>query len=37
VTQQIQQRFLEIARGTAEDTHGWLTHVNAERASSRRG
>ena len=36
ITQQLQQRFLEIARGTAEDRHGWLTHVHAERASSRR-
>jgi branched-chain amino acid aminotransferase len=33
ITTQIQQRFLEIVRGAAEDTYGWLTHVRAERAS----
>lgn len=27
VTRQIQQRYLDIARGRAPDTHGWLTHV----------
>lgn len=32
ITQQLQQRFLDVARGAAEDTHGWLTHVRAERA-----
>ena len=35
VTQQLQKRFLDIARGASEDTHGWLTHVRAERASAR--
>jgi len=32
LTQQIQQRFLEVVRGAAADSHGWLTHVRAERA-----
>jgi branched-chain amino acid aminotransferase len=27
VTRRIQQRYLDIARGTAPDTHGWLTPV----------
>jgi branched-chain amino acid aminotransferase len=27
VTEVIQRRYLDIARGTAPDTHGWLTHV----------
>jgi branched-chain amino acid aminotransferase len=35
VTQQLQQRFLDIARGIAPDSHGWLTFVRAERAASR--
>jgi branched-chain amino acid aminotransferase len=35
VTQRIQSRFLEIVRGAAEDPHGWLTYVKAERASRR--
>ena len=35
VTLQLQQRFLQVARGEAEDTHGWLTYVRAERASAR--
>jgi branched-chain amino acid aminotransferase len=34
VTQRIQRRFLEIVRGAADDTHGWLTHVRAERAAA---
>lgn len=33
ITTQIQQHFLDIVRGAAEDTYGWLTHVRAERAS----
>jgi branched-chain amino acid aminotransferase len=28
VTAQIQQRFFDITRGTAEDVHGWLTLVS---------
>lgn len=27
VTRQLQQRYLDIARGRAPDTHGWLSHV----------
>jgi len=27
VTRAIQTRFLETVKGTAEDTHGWLTYV----------
>ena len=27
VTRQLQQRYLDIARGRVEDTHGWLSHV----------
>ncbi|HSJ26154.1 MAG TPA: branched-chain amino acid transaminase [Longimicrobiales bacterium] len=27
VTEQIQQRFLDIVNGRADDSHGWLTHV----------
>jgi branched-chain amino acid aminotransferase len=35
ITQQIQQRFLDTARGAIPDAHGWLTFVRAERAASR--
>jgi branched-chain amino acid aminotransferase len=35
ITLQLQQRFLDVARGAAEDQHGWLTYVRAERASVR--
>jgi branched-chain amino acid aminotransferase len=34
VTQQLQQRFLEVARGATTDPRGWLTYVRAERASA---
>ncbi|MGI8498836.1 MAG: branched-chain amino acid transaminase [Gemmatimonadaceae bacterium] len=34
VTQQLQRRFLDVVHGAADDAHGWLTHVNAERASA---
>jgi branched-chain amino acid aminotransferase len=27
ITEQLQRRFLEVARGVVEDSHGWLTHV----------
>ena len=27
VTRQLQRRYLEVAQGEAEDTHGWLTPV----------
>jgi len=33
ITQQLQQRYLDVAHGTAEDQHGWLTYVQAERAA----
>ena len=35
ITQQIQQRFLDTVYGRVEDTHGWLTHVRAEKAANR--
>lgn len=34
ITQQLQQRFLDIVHGRLSDDHGWLTHVRAERAST---
>jgi branched-chain amino acid aminotransferase len=34
ITQLIQRRFLDVARGAVEDTHGWLTYVRAERTAS---
>ncbi|HEX3865143.1 MAG TPA: branched-chain amino acid transaminase [Gemmatimonadaceae bacterium] len=33
VTTQIQQRFLDLAKGASEDPYGWLTYVRAERAA----
>ena len=33
ITTQIQQRFLDIAKGQIDDPYGWLTYVRAERAS----
>jgi branched-chain amino acid aminotransferase len=36
ITQQIQQKFLDVVHGRADDSHGWLTYVNAERASKTR-
>jgi branched-chain amino acid aminotransferase len=36
ITQQLQQRFLQVARGEVADEHNWLTHVRAERASAPR-
>ena len=36
ITQQLQQRFLDVVRGAAPDPHGWLTYVRAERASTPR-
>ena len=35
VTTQVQQRFLDIARGAVDDPYGWLTYVRAERESGR--
>ena len=37
ITTQLQQRFLDIVKGVAEDPYGWLTYVKAERASKARG
>lgn len=36
ITQQLQKRFLDTARGAIDDEHGWLTYVRAERASAGR-
>jgi branched-chain amino acid aminotransferase len=33
ITQQLQQRYLDAARGASEDRHGWLTYVRAEKAA----
>jgi branched-chain amino acid aminotransferase len=35
ITTQVQQRFLDIARGAVDDPYGWLTYVRAERESGR--
>jgi branched-chain amino acid aminotransferase len=35
ITQQIQQRFMDLVKGTGEDPYGWLTYVQAERASAK--
>ncbi len=37
ITLQLQRLFLDVAKGVAPDTHGWLTNVRAERASAARG
>jgi branched-chain amino acid aminotransferase len=34
ITQQIQRRFLDIAKGAADDEHQWLTYVRAERTAT---
>lgn len=34
ITSQLQERFLDVVRGGAEDRYGWLTYVRAERAST---
>ncbi|HEX3926702.1 MAG TPA: branched-chain amino acid transaminase [Gemmatimonadales bacterium] len=36
ITLQMQQRFLDTARGAAPDKHGWLTPVRAKRANASR-
>ena len=36
VTTQIQQRFLDLVKGAADDPYGWLTYVRAERMSETR-
>jgi len=33
ITTRIQQRFLDLVRGAADDPYGWLTYVHAERAA----
>src|SRR5258705_467221 len=35
VTKQLQRTFLDLVHGKAEDSHGWLTFVRAERASAK--
>jgi branched-chain amino acid aminotransferase len=35
ITHQLQQRYLDVAQGAAEDSRGWLTFVRAERAAAR--
>ena len=32
ITKRLQQRFLAIVRGEAEDVHGWLSHISKEAA-----
>ena len=34
ITRQLQRTFLDLVHGKGQDTHGWLTHVRAERASA---
>jgi branched-chain amino acid aminotransferase len=34
VTREIQQRFFEIVRGDAPDTHGWLQYVNSRETAT---
>lgn len=34
ITMRLQKAFLDLVHGRGEDTHGWLTHVKAERASA---
>jgi branched-chain amino acid aminotransferase len=33
ITMRLQRLFLDLVHGKGEDSHGWLTHVRAERAS----
>ena len=35
ITTQIQQRFLDLVKGVGDDPYGWLTYVQAERASAK--
>ena len=35
ITKQLQRTFLDLVHGKGADTHGWLTHVRAERASAK--
>jgi branched-chain amino acid aminotransferase len=34
VTERIQQRFFDIVRGAAPDTHGWLQYVQPREAAT---
>jgi branched-chain amino acid aminotransferase len=34
ITEAIQQRFFQIVKGEAPDTHGWLQPVNAREAAT---
>ncbi|MEO8623266.1 MAG: aminotransferase class IV, partial [bacterium] len=34
VTKLLQRTFLDLVQGKSEDTHNWLCHVRAERASA---
>jgi branched-chain amino acid aminotransferase len=34
VTKELQRLFMAVVRGTAPDSHGWLTYVRAERAAA---
>jgi hypothetical protein len=34
MTEAIQQRFFQIVRGDAPDTHGWLQYVNTPAATT---
>jgi branched-chain amino acid aminotransferase len=33
ITMRLQRLFLDLVHGKGEDSHGWLTHVRADRAS----
>ncbi len=35
ITLRLQKLFLDLVHGRRDDTHGWLTHVRAERASAK--
>jgi branched-chain amino acid aminotransferase len=35
ITMKLQRTFLDLVHGKGNDTHGWLTHVRAERASAK--
>lgn len=36
ITRRLQQRFLDVAAGSVEDAHGWLTLGEGESAASGR-
>lgn len=35
ITKRLQRLYMDTVQGKIEDTHGWLTHVRAERASAK--